>query len=351
MTERMGIAVDVGCLSTLATQGLVVPIPMTGGASKLFPHRAARGSAAHIGGWLYRGGGRYGSMLPGMHSSVAAARAIAGRALRKILAAGDCALARPVISKAVERNIRSIYGYPATVRHNGEFWIVDWPHSSVPTEVPWHFPTPQFEEDFARDLFFQEYTPREGEVIFDVGAGIGTELMLFSRVVGSKGHVFAIEADPATFTWLQRRRDVNRLENTTLLEMAASDEPGDVYISTEGFYDGHFITKDYRAGQCVKAITLDDLVAEHGLTRVDYLKMNIEGAERAALNGMRHSIGIVRNVCIGCHDFLADTGGGDWMRTKAFVRAYLDEHGFEVIERRPDDQKDYARDYLYGRRR
>jgi hypothetical protein len=56
-------------------------------------------------------------------------------------------------------------------------------------------------------------------------------------------------------------------------------------------------------------------------------------------------------MAVSCHDFLADQGGDDSCRTRAFVERFLIDHGFGVVERRPDDDRDWARSYLYGRRR
>jgi hypothetical protein len=54
-----------------------------------------------------------------------------------------------------------------------------------------------------------------------------------------------------------------------------------------------------------------------------------------------------RHVCISCHDFLADDGGPDELRTKAFVVRFLTEHGFDVTTRE-DAAEPWTRDYVYG---
>ena len=92
---------------------------------------------------------------------------------------------------------------------------------------------------------------------------------------------------------------------------------------------------------------LDGIAAELGVERVDLLKLNIEGAERDALAGMPDLIERTRHVCISCHDFLADRGGSDELRTKAFVRQFLLERGFTLTNR--DNAPDpWTRDYVYG---
>ena len=68
----------------------------------------------------------------------------------------------------------------------------------------------------------------------------------------------------------------------------------------------------------------------HGLSQVDFLKMNIEGAERLALSGLGEMVRKTKNVCIACHDFLANEGGPNEMRTKADVIRFLKQNGFAV---------------------
>jgi FkbM family methyltransferase len=256
-----------------------------------------------------------------------------------------------LIQWVMERAIRRVHGEVVTVSHlPAGYWVIQWPQASVPMPEPWHAPSPIQYEALARDVFLQEYTPGDGDVVVDVGAGFGWELNLFSRLVGPSGRVYAIEADPDTFQWLERRRELNHLGNVTTLHAAVADEPGELMIASEGFHeDRQLITAG--PGHRVRALRFDDFVAEHGITHVDFLKMNIEGAERLALAGMDRSAGLVQNLAVSCHDFLADHGGDDSTRTREFVERFLVTHGFDVVERRRDDDRDWARSYIYGRRR
>lgn len=43
-----------------------------------------------------------------------------------------------------------------------------------------------------------DYAPKDGDVIIDIGAGVGTETLIYSMMTGKNGKVFAIEAHPAT---------------------------------------------------------------------------------------------------------------------------------------------------------
>ena len=202
----------------------------------------------------------------------------------------------------------------------------------------------------SEDYWFHLYKPRLGDVIVDVGAGDGSDLPAFSRAVGPAGRVIAVEAHPRTLQLLERMRKWNRLDNVTVRHRAIMDRPGSVYIDDQ---DAHILNavsavrRNHR-GYEVPALSLDDLCREDGVTHIDFLKMNIEGAERHAIEGATETIGRVRHVCVACHDFLA--GADDRLRTKAIVVAFLERHGFRVTLRR-DDARDYVRDHVHGVRR
>jgi FkbM family methyltransferase len=216
------------------------------------------------------------------------------------------------------------------------------PHASLGRASPPNVFTAE-----AREIFLYGYTPRPGDTVLDIGAGIGAETLLFSRLVGPSGRVVALEAHPRTYERLAKLCDVNRLTNVTPLQAAASNADGEVVVSDREHYLKNTIVAAESGGIAVRARRLDTLAGELGLAGIDLLKMNIEGAERLAIAGMTKIIETTRHVCISCHDFLADDGGSDELRTKALVHEFLVDHGFSVTAR--DDAPDpWTRDYLYG---
>jgi hypothetical protein len=99
-------------------------------------------------------------------------------------------------------------------------------------------------------------------------------------------------------------------------------------------------------GEQVRTITVDGLSQELQLTRVHFLKMNIEGAERLAIHGMHETLRQTELVCISCHDFLADRVGDPSLRTKKEVQGFLQKSGIRVFER--VDGKSYVADQVWG---
>ena len=95
------------------------------------------------------------------------------------------------------------------------------------------------------------------------------------------------------------------------------------------------------------ALTLDEL--SNGIPSIALLKMNIEGAETAALRGASSTLRRTQHVAIACHDFLADETGDESYRTREDVTALLQDAGFNVSGRL-DDARPWARDYVFGAR-
>ena len=87
---------------------------------------------------------------------------------------------------------------------------------------------------------------------------------------------------------------------------------------------------------------MDELCESLGIEQVDWIKLNIEGAEKEALRGMERMAPRVRNLTISCHDFL----GTEWGRSKDVVTEWLLGHGFTVEQR--DDEDEVFGLYLYA---
>ena len=201
--------------------------------------------------------------------------------------------------------------------------------------------------------WFFVYEPREGDVVVDVGAGDGLDSLVFSRAVGPSGRVLAIEAHPATYRLLEQTCRLNGLENVTPLQRAVMDRPGAVTMVEEGSHRDFFsVVGGGNGGSAdrveVPAATLDSLCGAEGLERVAFLKMNIEGAERYALQGAEDVLARTDHVCIACHDFLSEREPE--LATKAFAVEFLAGHGFEVV-RRDDHELPWVRDHVHGLRR
>lgn len=217
------------------------------------------------------------------------------------------------------------------VSYDNEDWVHRWRSGGIVS--PRLIKRPILECSMSIPLFTYAYRPQAGDTILDIGAGIGTELQAFSEMVGPNGHVIAIEADPTAFRCLEKLCRLLGLRNVTLVNSAVGDFEGVANLSQDG--DGAItnkLTTDHQDGVVqVPMTTLDLLIAKLGLERIDFLKMNIEGAEVPALRAFVEQANIVKHWCISCHDFM----GKPEDCTFAFVTQWLSDKGL-AITRHPE---------------
>jgi FkbM family methyltransferase len=204
----------------------------------------------------------------------------------------------------------------------------------------------------ANDFWFHVYKPRPGDVIIDVGAGRGEDVLPFSRAVGPTGRVLAIEPHPISFAMLQEFCKTHALDNVTAIRCACVDATDSLQIETLPAWESNYVRGGPQSSTShpVDGVALDDLVDRCGIDRIDFLKMNIEGAEYLALPGCKRIIQRTRHACIAAHDFRADRGEGEDFRTLDFVKRFLIAAGFELTTR-DEDPRYYVPYHVHGVKR
>jgi FkbM family methyltransferase len=140
-----------------------------------------------------------------------------------------------------------------------------------------------------RRFFRQEISP--GMVVFDVGANIGFYTTLFADLVGPTGRVHSFEPDPLSFGILKRRME--RRGNVKATQEAVGDYSGSItlYCNRSNRADNRVhasLGEETAETVEVPLTTLDDYCA--AIHRIDAVKMDIQGAEVAALRGFRQTL-------------------------------------------------------------
>jgi FkbM family methyltransferase len=203
----------------------------------------------------------------------------------------------------------------------------------------------------AEDFLFFDYEPRRGDTVIDVGAGAGEYLVPVCERVGPDGLVVCIEAEPTTFAALRLVQRLNRpcTDNSVLINAAATDRCGVVAMRlADDYLESSIAPAGRSVDQLVPGIRLDDIVGALRLERIEYLKMNIEGAEVGALEGATETLRLVEHAAIACHDFLASTHD-DSLRTRGAVERLLRGAGF-TLRSRDADPRPYIRDWVFGQK-
>ena len=132
---------------------------------------------------------------------------------------------------------------------------------------------------------------RPGATVLDIGANVGYFSLIAARQAGMRGKVYAFEPGPDNFDILRRNIQMNELTNIEAVPKAVSDESGSATLSLAETPDQHSLFSPpmvaTTARVTVQCITVDDFMKEH---TVDVIKMDIEGNELRALDGMRKMI-------------------------------------------------------------
>jgi FkbM family methyltransferase len=135
--------------------------------------------------------------------------------------------------------------------------------------------------------FLRAHAPTGG-VFVDVGANVGTYAMVLARHIGPGGKVIAIEPHPVTHARLAFNRAASRLEQVMLVAAAAGPSDGELLIETDGDNLGasHVVsTTPSSSAIKVPSLRLERILAEAGISKVDALKIDVEGFEDRVLTG------------------------------------------------------------------
>ncbi len=141
------------------------------------------------------------------------------------------------------------------------------------------------------DQYFQHTALRPGDVVVDIGAHIGCAAVPAARAVGPAGHVYACEAIPSISMALRHTVAASGLDNITVLNYGLGSAPGEATFLARGAGSGHSdLGGSVGEPVTVPMTTLDALVAEVGLQRLDFLKVDVEGWEPEVLRGAAQTI-------------------------------------------------------------
>ena len=169
---------------------------------------------------------------------------------------------------------------------------------------------------------------RANDIVVDVGAHIGRYALMAAV---NQASVIAIEPDPSNFLLLERNVKLNRRTNVVLVPKAMTSTQGTLRLSPApptntgtsavGPDDMENVSnaaanRDIR----VPGETLDDVVKTHRLSRIDWLKVDVEGHEIAVLEGANSALDITRRLILEVTD-----------ATDEQCRRIVEGHGFGLV--------------------
>ena len=186
------------------------------------------------------------------------------------------------------------------------------------------------------EFAFLDKVLRPGMVFVDVGANDGYYTLFAAQKVGKGGRVVAVEPSTRERTNLERNIARNGLANATVVPVALGAACGTAGLRlAQGAHSGHntlgrFANDGVQAESVeqVQVRTLDDVVAEQKLGRLDVIKIDVEGAEASVIAGGKSTLCTMRPVMLlEISDKALRGQGSDAQKLIATVR---DEMEYEI---------------------
>jgi FkbM family methyltransferase len=156
------------------------------------------------------------------------------------------------------------------------------------------------------------FRPNEGDTVVDIGAHMGRYTITSSKSVGASGKVIAVEAHPYNFRILQHNLRLNKLKNVSALNCAVYSKKArlKLYLPDEdlGYTMHHSLMTNYLTSKYsneiqrryieVEADTLDNLLKVRGINEVNWIKIDVEGAEYEVLKGAKEILSANKDISI-----------------------------------------------------
>ena len=132
-----------------------------------------------------------------------------------------------------------------------------------------------------------ENTVALDDVVFDLGGNIGYATLLFSRLVGAKGSVIAVEPSSRNFELLSHNVDINGISNVTVMQIAIGLHTGEIELNLTDQSNMNSILESASsvAKELVPWWNFSELVSDLKVSP-NFIKMDIEGAETLVIKGM-----------------------------------------------------------------
>lgn len=206
-----------------------------------------------------------------------------------------------------------------------------WLHTCSFGVIPyWHIvfrPEEKFNE--SNLVFFSKYIPKTNDIVLELGAGIGNETLVISKLVGPKGKIISLEPHPKVFDYLLKTISFNKLKNVHPEQKVLSYKKDKLFFSD---LDQDWIKNKISLNGKIEIspITIDDIIFKYNIDRINFLKCNIEGSEIELLNIGIDNLDKIENICIECHDFLSLNNKN--LNTFEPLISFLKKNGFKIYQ-------------------
>jgi len=141
---------------------------------------------------------------------------------------------------------------------------------------------------------------KPGDVVLDIGANIGYFTLIFAKLVENSGKVFSFEPESKNFKILKKNIEVNGYSNVVLEQKIVSNNDGQttLYISDKAGSHRIHQPDNYVESIDIDCISLDNYAQRNSIKKIDFIKIDVEGAEFNVLQGLQKIINSNKNITL-----------------------------------------------------
>lgn len=180
------------------------------------------------------------------------------------------------------------------------------------------------------ELMWQLLEP--GMTVVDVGAFVGVMALVAAQRVGPQGRVVAFEPGSHSIIRFVANKELNRADNVTIVAAAVGDRYGCVpYYYRHTSPDQSSVGYHRENAACpiiVPVVPLDELLAEMDVRQIDFIKIDVEGAERSVISGANK---LLSGPCAPMLVVEFNPGALGWSGNSALELVHaITAHGYEL---------------------
>ncbi|MCF0061103.1 FkbM family methyltransferase [Dyadobacter chenwenxiniae] len=174
----------------------------------------------------------------------------------------------------------------------------------------------QHKEIFADEFYYFE-SKNPAPVIFDCGANVGMSVLYFKKLF-PKARITAFEAEPDIAALLLNNLKNSNIQDVRIIDKAVWKDDQGIWFGSESA-DSSSIYSNAKKKKIGSIRLKDFLLAEN---HIDFLKIDIEGAEKEVLNDCRDALSHVQNLFVEFHSYIGNPQG------LAEIIQIFEENGF-----------------------
>ena len=159
-------------------------------------------------------------------------------------------------------------------------------------------------------------------IVFDIGAWRGDTAFYFSKKMNNSGKIYAFEPDSNAFETLNNVCEKYDLQNVETYNILFSDKKCEIPFIPMGFSEAESIK--------MNAITVDEFVEINNIKKIDFIKMDVEGAEINILKGLEKTIKKLRpSLAVAIYhggDFFME----DFYKVPVYIKSITENYNYYI---------------------